>query len=42
MISFQPSLCRADFAYTPIPSFTGKVDKGLEEIIFQLLDSGIF
>jgi (2Fe-2S) ferredoxin len=25
-----------------IPELTGKVDKGLEEIIFQLLDSGIF
>jgi (2Fe-2S) ferredoxin len=26
----------------PITPLTGKVDKGLEEIIFQLLDSGIF
>jgi len=25
-----------------ITSLTGKVDKGLEEIIYQLLDSGIF
>ena len=25
-----------------IPALTGKVDKGLEEMIFQLLDSGIF
>ena len=25
-----------------ITALTGKVDKGLEEIIFQLLDSGIF
>ena len=25
-----------------LTSLTGKVDKGLEEIIFQLLDSGIF
>ena len=25
-----------------ITSLTGKVDKGLEEMIFQLLDSGIF
>jgi (2Fe-2S) ferredoxin len=26
----------------PITALTGKVDKGLKEIIFQLLDSGIF
>ncbi len=26
----------------PLPALTGKVDKELEEMIFQLLDSGIF
>ncbi|MBI4478812.1 MAG: (2Fe-2S) ferredoxin domain-containing protein [Acidobacteria bacterium] len=26
----------------PVKPLTGKIDKGLEEMIFQLLDSGIF
>jgi (2Fe-2S) ferredoxin len=26
----------------PVSALTGKIDKGLEEMIYQLLDSGIF